>query len=184
MLRRLALSSAVGALLAGTYGILHDQVTYSLSPEYFTHFKFLQFSNADFGFPARVFVGTIGFLATWWVGAIAGWILGRASLRGDGLCLPFSKMGDSFFLVLLATFLGGVIGAIMNEFSYELLLPIWETWRSSHSVQDLKAFAQVGQIHNFGYLGALVGLLVAAVGLRRQLRKLAREEDESLTITT
>jgi predicted ribosomally synthesized peptide with SipW-like signal peptide len=26
----------VGALVAGTYGVFHDQVTYSISPEYFT----------------------------------------------------------------------------------------------------------------------------------------------------
>ena len=28
----------IGALIAGTYGVLHDQITYSIGPEYFTQF--------------------------------------------------------------------------------------------------------------------------------------------------
>ena len=46
--------AVVGALIAGVYGVFHDQITYSISPEYFTRLKFLQFHYADFGFPARV----------------------------------------------------------------------------------------------------------------------------------
>jgi hypothetical protein len=59
----------LGALIAGPYGVAHDQVTYSISPEYFTRLKFQQFEYANFGFPPRFFVAEIGFLATWWVGA-------------------------------------------------------------------------------------------------------------------
>ena len=45
--------AALGGLLAGLYGVVHDQVTYSISQEYFTRFKFLQFHYADFGLPPR-----------------------------------------------------------------------------------------------------------------------------------
>src|ERR1035441_9525373 len=55
--------AAGAAVLAGLYGIAHDQLTYSISPEYFTRLKFPQFHHADFGLPARVFVAEIGFLA-------------------------------------------------------------------------------------------------------------------------
>ena len=47
--------AAAGSLLAGLYGIGHDQLTYSISPEYFTKMKFEQFHYADFGFGNRVF---------------------------------------------------------------------------------------------------------------------------------
>ena len=72
--------AAAGAALAGFYGVVHDQVTYSISQEYFTRLKFLQFHYADFGLPPRVLVGEIGFLATWWVGFIAGWLIARVSV--------------------------------------------------------------------------------------------------------
>jgi hypothetical protein len=39
----LALTVIVSALLAGVYGIVHDQLTYSISHEYFTKFKYVQF---------------------------------------------------------------------------------------------------------------------------------------------
>ena len=56
--------AVTGALIAGAYGILHDQITYTISPEYFTKLKFEQFHYANFGLPRRVFVGEVGFLAT------------------------------------------------------------------------------------------------------------------------
>lgn len=70
----------LGALIAGGYGVLHDQITYTIGPEYFHNFKFHQFAYADFGFGDRVFATTIGFLATWWVGLFVGWILARRCL--------------------------------------------------------------------------------------------------------
>jgi hypothetical protein len=37
-----------GVLIAGVYGILHDQITFTISPEYFTEFKSAQFPYVDF----------------------------------------------------------------------------------------------------------------------------------------
>jgi hypothetical protein len=58
----------LGGVVAGSNGAVHDQVSYAISPEYFTKLKFKQFSWADFGWPPRLFAGEVGFLATWWVG--------------------------------------------------------------------------------------------------------------------
>jgi hypothetical protein len=70
----------LGALLAGLYGALHDQVSYTISPEYFTKMKFEQFHYANFGWPQRVFASEVGFLASWWVGLFGGWALARVGL--------------------------------------------------------------------------------------------------------
>jgi hypothetical protein len=56
--------AVLGAVCAGIYGVLHDQISFTISPEYFTKVKFRQFGYADFGGPPRVFAGEIGFLAT------------------------------------------------------------------------------------------------------------------------
>ena len=71
-----------GAMVAGVYGILHDQITYTISPEYFSKFKFDQFRYAEIGLPDRVFVAEIGFLATWWVGFFSAWFLARRLVPG------------------------------------------------------------------------------------------------------
>ena len=36
-------------VIASLYGVGHDQVTYTISPEYYTKFKFIQFNLADSG---------------------------------------------------------------------------------------------------------------------------------------
>ena len=52
-------------------GSIHDQVTYSISPEYFTKFKYQQFGFDPAWFGGhRQTVAVIGFLATWWMGII------------------------------------------------------------------------------------------------------------------
>ena len=33
----------IAALTGGIYGAIHDQLTYTISPEYYTKFKFIQF---------------------------------------------------------------------------------------------------------------------------------------------
>jgi hypothetical protein len=49
----MAKMAVAGALVSGCYGMIHDQLTYAISPEYFTHFKFDQFRAADFGMHDR-----------------------------------------------------------------------------------------------------------------------------------
>src|SRR5262245_57768608 len=62
---------AAGCVVAGFYGVLHDQVSYSVSPEYFHAFKFRQF-----GIPAehhdRVGAAVVGWRASWWMGLVIG----------------------------------------------------------------------------------------------------------------
>ena len=79
-LPQIAGHATVGALVAAIYGIVHDQITYSISPEYFTRLKCIQFHYANFGLPHRVFVAEVGVLATWWVGLIAGWFNARKTV--------------------------------------------------------------------------------------------------------
>jgi ABC-type antimicrobial peptide transport system permease subunit len=76
-------------LIGGIYGILHDQFTYTISPEYYTKFKFYQFGLAYTGneaiFPnPRVQVCIVGFRATWWMGLPIGIILGITGLFHKG----------------------------------------------------------------------------------------------------
>ena len=113
----------LGSVIAGTYGVLHDQITYTVSPEYFTKFKIHQFQYLGVESGMRVLAAKIGFLATWWVGFFAGWFMGRVLVPRIGFrpTLSFSLKGFLLF------------------------------------------FVRVACIHNAGYLGAFLGLIVALV---------------------
>lgn len=154
--------ASLGALVSGGYGILHDQLTYTISPEYFTRFKFDQFRAMDFGFPERVFVGIIGFLATWWVGFFAGWFLARIAVPVWPARRAWLEVGRGFLLMTGIALLSGMVGYGLGFLPYGKSDP-WLEIYASRGVNDIQAFVQVGYIHNAGYLGGFFGLVAAVL---------------------
>lgn len=151
----------LGALIAGLYGVIHDQLTYSISPEYFTRLKFAQFHYADFGLPPRIFVVEIGFLATWWVGFIAGWFLARVSVPAFPPAEARRHCFRTFACMLACAFAASLMG-----FGLGLLrgpkadYSAWQGFATTHGVLDLPAFVRVAYIHNASYLGGLIGWII------------------------
>jgi hypothetical protein len=167
--------AGLGAIIAGLYGIVHDQVTYSISAEYFTRLKFMQFHWANLGLPLRFFVAEIGFLATWWVGFFAGWVLARVmaphaqprqifalSLRGFVLVVGFA---------LAAACTAYIFGRTQNPQPEDSGLA---EYAELIHVNDVTAFVRVAYIHNASYLGGLLGVIVAAFVVNRKARQLLR----------
>lgn len=158
--------AVLGSLLAGLYGILHDEVTYSISHEYFTRLKFAQFEYANFGFPARVFVAEIGFLATWWVGFFAAWFIARIIVPAFPRAKAFRYSLRGFLIVLAFALAASTVGyalGMLHGSNYST----WEDLTSALGVQDIPSFVRVAYIHNASYLGGLLGLVVAVIHLRR-----------------
>ena len=161
----------LGASMAGLYGIVHDQVTFSISQEYFTRLKFTQFQWANIGLPTRVFVAEIGFLATWWVGLIAGWVLARTSAEAvePRVMLRLSVRG--FALVI-----GCALAAAVIAFVYGLMQDVkleasdLADFARAIGVSDVPSFVRVAYIHNAGYLGSFLGIVAAATLLWRKRR--------------
>lgn len=157
-----------GIVAAGLYGALHDQVTYSISPEYYTNLKFDQFHYADFGLGNRVFVATIGFLATWWVGGMAGWLLGRWYIPGNTRAQAWRQIVRAIICMTLICFAFG-----LGAYCYGLYRgpdADYSRWNAAFAylrITDQWAFVRVAYIHNAGYLGGLVGLIVSLLVVRR-----------------
>ncbi len=160
----------VGALVAGGYGILHDQVTFSISPEYFTKMKFEQFAAADFGLPTRVFVSEIGFLATWWVGLIAAWFLARIAVPVWPGRIAWQKVFAAFSIILTIAFISAVIGWWLGG-SDSGKSRFWQEMCASMEIRDVPAFVRVGYIHYASYIGGLIGLITAVFSLNRWKKK-------------
>ncbi|HZW07886.1 MAG TPA: hypothetical protein VFF65_12255 [Phycisphaerales bacterium] len=165
------LFAAVGALIAAAYGAVHDQVTYAISPEYFTKLKFLQFRWADAGWPPRVFASVVGVLATWWAGLFAGWFMARAGL--DRIPRPHRRPAAvrGFTVVLASTIICSAAGAGLGCAAAGGDLSGWDEWRDRLELQDVRAFVLVAWTHSAGYIGALTGLIAAIVSIRCDLRR-------------
>ncbi len=163
--------AAMGAFIAGIYGICHDQITYTISPEYFTRLKFQQFSYAEIGLPRRGFVAEIGFLATWWVGFSGGWLMARLTVPAWGFRAALRKCAGGFALMMAAALLAGIAGHLLGRFHSPDWL-FWELEFGMLGIRDMPAFARVGIIHNASYLGGLAGLITALAVLWRAKRRM------------
>ncbi len=150
-------------LLSSIYGALHDQITYSISPEYFTVYKFDQFGFSDWGMQSpRLTTALIGVLATWWMGLFLGAFLSILGLIHKDYKTMFRLVMRSLYITFLVTILSGVLGYIVGLFDTEA----YKECCFPYSVQDPVNFALVGSIHNYGYGGALIG---AILGILYQL---------------
>jgi hypothetical protein len=179
-LRALAGITAFGALLAGTYGALRDQISYTISPEYFTKFKFPQFAWADLGWPNRAFAAEVGFLASWWAGLIAGWLLGRLGLAELWLARDYRRAAFAVAILVLIAALSGALAATAGAVvAYGTGVAEFAGWRAH--VDDLKGFVVVAFLHWGSYAGAILGTAAALLYVRRvRLTRARRAENVAI----
>jgi hypothetical protein len=172
----------VAIVIACLYGVGHDQVTYTISPEYYTKFKFIQFDLADsiaaqHMTQPRSAVVFVGVKATWWLGLYLGVIIAGFSLFFRNRDTMFASAMQSLGIILLVAIISGVIGGFYGRDVLAKRGAGSGAWVPGNVVHRVD-FITVGAIHNFSYLGAAVGLAAAIVFLvikNSRRRKRARE---------
>jgi hypothetical protein len=164
-------AGAVG--LAALFGALHDQVTYGISPEYYTALKFLQFHLAPMpdegALMVHLRVAGVGVLATWWVGAGLGLMLATLNLiQRDAAAMARGLLRGAFWVVAMAA-----LFAVVGYFLWPRLEAAGLQVPMPAGVKDAYAFGRVGLIHDFSYLGGAVGggLAVLSALATRILRR-------------
>lgn len=151
----------IGSVVAGLYGILHDQLTYTISPEYYTKFKFIQFGLADPSTTEAVFskprfsVATVGFRATWWMGLLIGLVLAWTGRVHKDPKKMFKHTVTALFITLIVAFATGLVGLAYGK--YHLAKTGVDWWLPEH-LKDIENFIAVGSMHNFSYFGGLAGM--------------------------
>lgn len=170
-------------IIGGFYGILHDQLTYTISPEYYTKFKFYQFGLMDFGneaiFPnPRIEVSVVGFMATWWMGLPIGLILGLIGLVHNDNKQMIRSTLKAIIVTVIVAFTTGLIGLAYGKM---YLADTGVDWWLPDNLIDMKNFIAVGSMHNFSYLGGLTGLIAGTIYSVRQ--KLKYEATDRTTRT-
>lgn len=157
----------IAICFAGLFGILHDQITYSICNEYYTRFKFHQFGLTPLTSEAilpnpRMAVAKVGFLATWWVGKYIGIIFGLTGLLFSDYKQMLKAVLKALGWTFCITILSSVIGFVCGNFFTNINTVSW--WFPENLIHK-KDFVTVGTIHNFSYLGGAVGLLFGVVFL-------------------
>jgi len=153
------------AIFAGVYGSVHDQISYSLSPEYFTHFKFIQFSIPWAQESPRLGAAVVGAMATWWMGVLVFSILGCFGFIFPSPRVMTTELLRSFGIVMAVALVTGMLGLVygyvlVGESNIEQYTP----WVQS-GVTDAVQFVRVGFMHNASYVGGVTGLFAGIVYL-------------------
>lgn len=157
----------VAIVIASIYGVGHDQVTYSISPEYYTKYKFIQFNLADSGAAQhmtqpRSAVVMTGVKGTWWMGLMIGVVLGLIAFIFRDADTMFSSVLQALWLVLLIVIVAGVTGGLYGHY---VLVRKGVGWWMPGNLVDRGAYITVGSIHNFSYVGGIAGLVIGVIFL-------------------
>ena len=142
--------------LAALYGALNDQITYTISPEYYTKFKFESFKiNPELTeLNPRLAASLVGIKATWWMGGILGVILGLFAMMQRDWKRALNTLFKSAFIVFFLVFC----------FSLSAPLVSGGSW-TAKGVVDVESFILVGKIHNLAYFGGAAGGFAALIYL-------------------
>ena len=150
-------------ILAGIYGVIHNQLSYSISEEYFTKFKFKQFGFVEYGLNTpRLTSGVIGFWSTWWSGLLVGLVGSLISVILFDIS-NFKKVIIGYIMrVFATTILFGFIGIIVGKL---VLLNLNFNFSIPQEVVHKDNFTVAGTMHNFSYFGGLVGTILGIIYL-------------------
>ncbi|MEO9593347.1 hypothetical protein [Rhodopirellula bahusiensis] len=162
----------LACLLSGAYGMLHNQVSYSISEEYFTKFKFDQFGISP-ETPERLGAAIVGWQASWWMGAFIGLFLIPAGMlvRGD-VGYVFAVL-RSFVVVLSTTMLVGALGLLL-ALVFAGSNPDVDSMLREAMITDPIAFRRTASLHNASYIGGLLGIFAGWASI---LRSFLRENE-------
>lgn len=150
-------------IVAGLYGALHDQISYSVSAEYFTKFKYHQFGFTDIPLPDRAKAAAIGFLASWWMGIPIGLLVGAFGFIHRSAKVMLLSTLKAYGIVAVVALIVGLGGLSYGWFFASHQFEDYQGWYRPEGVLLQRNFLSVGHMHNFSYLGGLVGLLAGIV---------------------
>ena len=155
---------ALAIAVAGLYGMIHNQISYTVAPEYFTKFKFRQFGLTGTPLPDRVRASMVGFLASWWMGIPIGLLVGAAGFIHRDYREMLRVTLWSFLVVIGFTLLFGLGGLLYGYFeTAHIDVADYRGWFIPDDVTDLRRFLCAGYMHNSSYLGGTLAIFVAWV---------------------
>jgi hypothetical protein len=167
----------LSCIIGGVYGILHDFLTYNISNEYYTRFKFIQFGVAfhyDNGEMYREYpllpIAIVGWMATWWMGLIIGAILGLVALKLPHWKLMLTTVLKAVCLTIAVAFVTGLTGL---AYGWLFLIDKFDVlkaagWHLPEGLEQPGRFIMVGSMHNFSYIGGALGLIAGILYILRK----------------
>ncbi|KCV82921.1 signal peptide protein [Actibacterium atlanticum] len=156
-------------LLAGLYGAVHNQISYSVGPDYFHAFKFRQF-----GIPAdqhgRLGAAIVGWRASWWMGLIIG-----APIALLSIAIPGAARAAKTFAMAAILVVGLTLGLGLASLLFTVPPDLYHLMYVPTGLSDPAPFVRAGFMHNTSYLAGLIGLAFGVVFMAWRIWRVRRE---------
>jgi hypothetical protein len=153
----------LGCLVAGLYGSLHNQISYSISSDYFHQFKFIQF-HIPLTLQNRLGASIVGWHASWWMGIVIGFVILPISLTVPGLANYCKAVLRTFVVVAVTALVFGLCALLYACFSIDES-NVARIVLYGNEINNPVAFMRAGTMHNFSYLGGLIGIVTGMIWL-------------------
>jgi hypothetical protein len=149
----------IAQLIAGGYGALHNQISYTVSSEYFTLFKFNQFHLQDNPSNNRIKAAIVGYRASAWMGFYIGIFIGLSGLVQKTPKLMALRTVEALGIVAAVTLFVGLIGLLRGYIiTSDINLEGYQNWYIPYILDNLRRFLCAGHMHNSSYLGGVIGI--------------------------
>jgi hypothetical protein len=141
----------LGPVAAGIYGAFQDQIAYTVSPEFFTKFRFPIYNISGDTNP-RLGAAIVGFKNSWQVGLLLGGILSLVGMIHYDWIKMLKHTAYAFVIALTVAFVFSLIGLAMGAGDSEI--------SSSLNIIDKNHFLAVERMNNFSKMGGVIGMLL------------------------
>ena len=156
--------TALACLMAALYGALHNQISYTIGPDYFHAFKFIQFRISP-DLPPRHGAAIVGVQASWWMGLVVGLPIAALCARaptGGAMVRLFLRCTA----IVLAVTLGlGLASLLVPGELLDGLVPI------PAAAQNPWGFARAALMHDTSYLAGILGMMAGGFYALRRARR-------------
>ncbi|MEL7344756.1 MAG: hypothetical protein AAFN59_07835 [Pseudomonadota bacterium] len=148
---------AAACLLAGVYGVLHNQISYSVGPDYFHAFKFRQF-RVPIDLHGRMGAALVGLRASWWMGLVIGGPLAVLSLfhpAPQAARRAFAYIAIGIVVLTLAVGLASLAIGVPDRFRAMVWVP--------GQVENAQGFMRAAWMHEITYGASLLSLFIGLI---------------------
>ena len=158
----------ISIILASIFGAIHNQISYSVSSEFFQSFLFGNFGTGDWNINNhRIEASIVGILGSYWVGLILGIIYLIIFLFID-TNNNFKYIFKALLINLLLSLIGSILGYLVAHFFVSIES---SDIRMDFGVNHPQNYIEAAYMHEGSYYGGILGLLFGVAYLISQNNK-------------
>lgn len=158
------------------YTILHDQVAFSISSDFFYRYSFYQYGIANEGLSwvpelPRYEVFKLSLYSSWWIGIILGLVTCFVGFSDRSKNMKMRDFRQAFLIGISTAIIVSALGAFLGNLSGTPPLKSDILFENNGSLLDQKNFEIARHMDIFSYIGGAIGTLFACINIYRKRKR-------------